>query len=281
MKKGFLLLFIFPAIFCSAQEVRLHIAGGFANYNGDIQQKLITFQSAKGAVSIGGTLNITDKLAIRGDASFAKLEGDDKNNKKIELRNRNLNFQTIIQELSLLAEYDLRNLNDHKITPYFFGGIGLYHFSPYTYDAAGNKNYLIGLRTEGEGIVPGVKEYKTKQFNIPMGGGIKYALSDDIRVGFELGFRLLRTDYLDDVSANYVDQNVLLGAQGPKAVELAFRGDELKNNPHAYPAGGSQRGNAKANDFYYFGLFRIDFRMNWFNRDGSRADHGLRCPSRL
>jgi len=281
MKKAFLVLFIFPALISSAQQVRLHLMGGFANYNGDIQQKLITFESAKGAVSIGGTLNITDQFAIRGDASFAKLQGDDKNNKKVQLRARNLNFQTIIQELSLLAEYDLRNLNDHKITPYIYGGIGLYHFSPYTYDAAGTKNYLIGLRTEGEGIVPGVKEYKTKQFNIPLGGGIKYALSDDIRVGFELGFRLLRTDYLDDVSDTYVDQNILFAAQGPKAVELAFRGDELKDNPQAYPAGGTQRGNKNANDFYYFGLFRIDFRMNWFDRDGSRTDRGLKCPSRL
>jgi opacity protein-like surface antigen len=281
MKKGFLLLLIFPAIVSSAQQVRLHLMGGFANYNGDIQQKLVTFQSAKGAVSIGGTLNITDQLAIRGDASFAKLQGDDKNNKKPQLRSRNLNFQTIIQELSLLAEYDFRNLNDHKFSPYIFGGIGLYHFSPYTFDGAGTKNYLIGLRTEGEGILPGVKEYKTKQFNFPMGGGIKYALSDDIRVGIELGFRLLRTDYLDDVSGAYVDQNVLLAAQGPKAVELAFRGDELKDNPQAYPAGGSQRGNKNANDFYYFGLFRIDFLMNWFDRDGSRADRGLKCPSKL
>src|SRR5689334_827369 len=106
MKKYLFILFIFPAALCEGQEVRLHLMGGFANYNGDIQQKMFTLQDAQGAVSIGGTLNITDKLAIRGDASFTKLRANDKDNKKIQLRNRNLNFQTIIQELSLMAEYD-------------------------------------------------------------------------------------------------------------------------------------------------------------------------------
>jgi opacity protein-like surface antigen len=281
MKKNLVVLFILATSVSISQPVRLHIMGGFANYNGDIQQKKFTLEQAKGAVSIGGTLNITDQLAIRGDASFAKLQGDDKRNKKAELRQRNLNFQSIVQELSLVAEYDFRNLNQHKFSPYVFAGVGAYHFSPYSYDAAGNKFYLLGLSTEGQDIIPGKKVEKTKQFNIPFGGGIKYALSDDIHVGFEIGLRLLGTDYLDDVSTTYVDQNVLLAARGPKAVELAFRGDELKVNPIPYPAAGSQRGNSNANDFYYFGLFRIDFRMNWFDREGSGSDRGLRCPTKL
>jgi hypothetical protein len=182
-----------------------------------------------------------------------------------------------------LGEYDLFSLNDHKLTPYGFLGIGLFHFSPYSFDALGNRVYLSGLSTEGQGILPNKKEYRRTDFNIPIGGGIKYALSDDIHIAFELGLRVLKTDYLDDVSSFYVDQNTLLAARGQTAVNFAFRGDELKNNPSVYPPGGTVRGNNKVNDFYYFGLFRVDFRLNWFDNGdrGGGSRKGLDCPDKF
>jgi opacity protein-like surface antigen len=281
MKKNIFILLIFSSLASVAQPVRLHLMGGFANYSGDIQQKKITLNQAQTAISAGATFNITDRLAIRSDYSFAKLRADDKYNSKPQLRARNLNFQTYIQELTLLAEYDILSLNVHKLSPYVFGGVGVFHFSPYTYDVNGKKVHLAGLSTEGEGIIPGRKPYKTTQLNIPLGAGIKYALSNDIHIAFEIGLRTLKTDYLDDVSATYVDRNTLLAAKGQKAVELAFRGNELKSD-QPYPAGGSQRGNSGANDLYYFGLFRIDFRMNWFDRDGGGGGgRGLQCPVKL
>ncbi|HEX8277584.1 MAG TPA: DUF6089 family protein [Segetibacter sp.] len=280
MKKTLFLLSIFWVSMSVAQPVRLHISGGFGNYNGDIQQKTFTLAQAKAAVGAGATFNITDQLALRGDYTFGRLYGDDKYNVKPGLRARNLNFHTYIQELTVLAEYDIRNLDQHKISPYVFGGFGLFQFSPYTYDSKGKKAHLAGLSTEGQGFFPGRKQYKTVQFNFPLGGGIKYALSDDIRIGFEIGLRVLQTDYLDDVSTTYVDMSTLYSKRGPKAVELAFRGDELKTNPQQYPAEGATRGNSNANDFYYFGLFRIDFRMNWFDNGGSR-EKALRCPVKM
>ena len=48
------------------------------------------------------------------------------------------------------------------------------------------------------------------------------------------------TDYLDDVSTTYVDQALLLTNSGAKAVELAYRGGELKNGS-SYPAAGYYR----------------------------------------
>lgn len=282
MKKNLLLLSILFATASFAQPVRLHLTGGFANYNGDLQQKRFTLSQAKGVIGAGATFNITDQLSVRSDYSFAHLAADDKRSSNPGLRARNLNFNTYIYELTLLGEYDILNLNLHKLSPYVFGGVGIFHFNPYTLDAVGRKVYLAPLSTEGQGVLPGKKEYKKTDFNIPMGGGIKYALSDDIHIGFELGLRVLRTDYLDDVSNVYVDRNTLLAAKGQLAVDFAFRGDELKNNPTSYPAGGTIRGNHKVNDFYYFGLFRIDFRMNWFdNLGGNSRRRGLDCPTRL
>lgn len=261
--------------------------GGFANYAGDIQQKAFTLDQAKGAVGVGASYNITDQLLGRLDLTYAHVGADDKKNiNKPALLARNLNFTSRVYEISLLGEYNIFNLNQQKFSPYVFLGIGLFHFSPYTYDAQGQKIFLSSLNTEGQGILPGRKEYALNQVNIPLGAGIKYALSDDVHVGFELGLRVLKTDYLDDVSATYVERGTLLAARGQLAVDYAFRGDELKDVPRYYPQEGTLRGNSKVNDYYYFGLFRIDFLMNWFDKNGTSGGNrgsrrGLGCPSKF
>lgn len=283
MKKSILFFLIFVTSALCAQPVRLHLMAGFANYSGDIQQKRFTLNQSNAVIGAGATYNITDKFALRSDYSFAHLGADDKFN-KASLRVRNLNFKTIIQELNLLGEYDILNTSDHRLTPYIFAGIGVFKFSPYTTDSAGNKVFLVGLSTEGQGLpgYPARKVYKRTQFNIPLGGGVKFALSEDLFVGFEIGVRKLFTDYLDDVSTTYVDRNTLLNQKGQQAVDYAFRGDELKP-PLAYPADGALRGNSKRNDYYYYGQFRISFRMPWFDNGGSNAVRsgrkGLGCPS--
>lgn len=284
MKKNVFFFLIFLASASIAQPVRLHMMGGFANYSGDIQQKRMTLNQANGVITGGGTLNITDQLALRSDYSFTRLGADDKFN-KVDLRARNLNFKTIIQELTLMGEYDILDLSQHRLTPYVFAGVGIFNFSPYTLDSLANKVWLVGLSTEGQGLpeYPDRKVYKKTQWNIPLGGGLKYALSDDVHVAFEIGVRKLFTDYLDDVSTTYADRNILLTQKGQQAVDYAFRGDELKP-PLAYPADGAMRGNSKRNDYYYYGQFRISFRMPWFDKGGSNMGkgynrRGIGCPS--
>ncbi|CAA9508295.1 MAG: hypothetical protein AVDCRST_MAG96-2329 [uncultured Segetibacter sp.] len=284
MKKNIFFFLIFLTSASIAQPVRLHVMGGFSNYSGDIRQQRFTLDRASSVISAGGTFNITDKLALRSDYSFTRLGADDKYNKP-DLRIRNLNFKTLLQELTLMGEYDIANLNDQRLTPYLFAGIGVFHFSPYTLDTAtGNKVWLAGLSTEGQGLpeYPNRKLYKKTQFNIPVGAGLKYALSDDIYLGFEIGIRKLFTDYLDDVSTTYADRNILFSRKGQQAADYAFRGDELKP-PLPYPRTGSLRGNSKRNDYYYYGQFRISFRMSWFDNRESNINKssrkGLGCPS--
>ena len=158
-------------------------------------------------------------------------------------------------------QYYITPLADHALTPYVFAGVAIYHFNPYTYDTSGSKVYLKSLSTEGEGFVPGRNNYNLTQFAVPIGAGVKLSLTDKINVGLEVGFRKLFTDYLDDVSTTYVDQSLLLVNRGAKAVELAYRGDELKNGSLQYPAAGMQSGSAKNKDLYYF--TGLTFPLNW------------------
>jgi len=63
----------------------------------------------------------------------------------------------------------------------------------------------------------------------------------------------LFTDYLDDVSNRYVDQTILLNARGSKAVEMAYRGGELKGGNPVYPSRyGTVRVVQNTRTSYYF-----------------------------
>src|SRR5690606_14576938 len=114
------------------------------------------------------------------------------------------------------------------------------------------------------------------QLAIPFGGGLRFALNDNIRIGAELGLRKLFTDYLDDVSTVYADQNELMAFRGPEAVELAYRGDELQNSTLSYPAAGAQRGGAKLKDWYYFTGINISLRIGSKGTGGGFGNKRMR-----
>ncbi len=124
------------------------------------------------------------------------------------MRERNLNFHSPIIEVSLVANYSFFDLQINKVTPYIFGGIALFGFNPYTFDTTGSKVYLRNLGTEGQGlnIYPDRKPYSLGQVAIPFGGGIRFRVTDNVYLGYEIGLRKVFTDYLDDVSTTYADQ---------------------------------------------------------------------------
>ena len=268
-----------------AQRFHLNTFLGMANYQGDLQDKRFTFNQAKFAIGAGPSYELSEKLSLRGMLTIGKVAADDKKNSRNTLRN--LNFTSSITDASLVVEYDFKNLNDFSFTPYVFGGFGLYRFIPTTRDSSGIKRNLKPLSTEGEGFYQNRKYYSLNQVNIPFGGGLKFVLNDNIQIGLELSMRKLFTDYLDDVSTTYVDEALLLANRSPKSVELAFRGEELKNGS-TYPAGGTQRGSPKNKDWYYFTGLTTSFRLGWGHDSapgggggGNRSKKGIGCPSRV
>lgn len=276
MKKLFFCLaLLFPAVLINAQRLYFTTFAGISNYQGDLQAKKFTFQQAHFAGGIGLAYQITEQLYGTTSFKIGKLSGDD----KIASKNstRNLKFSSPLTEVQLGLEYDLLNLNQQDLTPYIFGGVAVFHFNPSTIDTAGNKIYLQPLGTEGQGFFNGRKKYNLTQFSVPFGGGIKLALSENIRVSFEIGFRKTFTDYIDDVSTDYVDQALLLANNGQRAVKLAFRGDELKPRL-GYPAAGARRGNPSNKDWYYFSGLAINFRLGATQSRGNGGKSRTGCP---
>src|SRR6185436_3541105 len=205
------------------------------------------------------------------------------------LKTRNLSFKTTIKEVSIGLEASLLDLSTSHFTPYVFGGISLKHFNPWAYGNSGKKTFLQPLSTEGQGLsqFPKQKPYKLTQINVGFGVGARYAINENMNFGIEFSQRKTFTDYLDDVSSIYVDRNALLQAKGAKAVEMAYRGDQLPGGA-AYPNHGEQRGTPSEMDWYYFFGVNIEIKFSAFtklfsnlNSENSSVIHNTRCPKNV
>ena len=268
----------------SAAQLQVGLFGGIANYQGDLVDKL--YQQPGGAFGFTLSYQLTSRVNLRAGLTFAKVSGADSLNKQESLRLRNLDFASPITELSFVGEINSFDLDIKTWSPYVFAGLAIYHFNPYTMDQNGNKVFLQALSTEGQGL-PGyspTKPYALTQIAIPFGGGIKYNVSENLRLSLEVGLRKLFSDMLDDVSGNYADPNDLLVAKGQRAVDYSYRGDEVAGGNPSYPAKGTQRGSPKYKDYYYFTGLHLSFLLpegKGGNGGSARAAKkgGYGCPT--
>jgi hypothetical protein len=232
-------------------------------------------------------------LGIRTALNFGSIEGDDANTKEAggieeSRKARNLNFQSKIFELWVAAEvypfvafeYDPSDTY-HKLRPYFLAGVGGFHFNPQGKDpATGNWVYLRPLHTEGEGFpeYPGHKEYSLWQVNVPLGVGIKYYVTDNTTLSFEVIHRKSFCDYIDDVSKTYVDPSVFYAHMDPATAALAVR--MSNKSATGYTSGGYQpgdkRGTSNNNDSYFSIGIKLGFRL--FAGTDRRYRNSTRCP---
>jgi hypothetical protein len=283
MKKLIIAGILIPA-FLNAQRWHVNVFGGISNYEGDLQNKAFTLDESYGAFGAGLQYDLTRNFSVLWDFTLGKVGASDAYNKP-DLKPRNLSFETQILEGNLLGEYTLFDLRHHRFSPYAFAGLAVYHFNPYAFDTLGHKVFLQPLSTEGEGLpqYPDRKPYSLTQLAIPFGGGVKLRVTNNVVLTYEIGFRKLFTDYLDDVSTSYVDQNILLAAKGPEAVEMAYRGNELKGGNPTYPSAGTLRGGSKYKDWYYFSVIKISIGLN--DKGETPYGRGIRgsvdCPKKL
>ncbi len=280
-------LFVVTTSQLIGQRIHLGVFGGLAAYNGDLTEKIFPKKVTNGAIGISVNYELKDQLMLRGGFTYAIVGGADRFSDKPDLVLRNLAFETKLFEFSAVGEYYFLNLYDHRYSPYIFGGLAIYHFDPYAFNGTKQKIFLKPLSTEGQGIqgYPDRKPYSLTQAALPFGGGIKFAINDNLRVGVEMGLRKLFTDYFDDVSKTYIDPNDLLAARGQLAVDMSYRGDEVPGGDTNYPLKNAQRGGDKHNDYYYFTGIHLTYRLGGSNgggggngggRGGKKGRYG--CP---
>jgi opacity protein-like surface antigen len=280
MKKFLALALLLPTMLHAQWHINLF--GGISNYSGDLQNKMFTTDQSYGAFGVGAQYDFTQHISALSGFNYGHVAAADKFNKP-DLQPRNLSFQSQIFEWNLMGEYNLFDLAEKRFTPYVFAGIAIYHFNPFAFDTLGRKVYLKPLSTEGEGLsqYPNQKPYNLTQFAIPFGAGIKLRVTSNVTLSYEIGFRKLFTDYLDDVSTRYADQTILLNAKGPEAVELAYRGNEVKSGSATYPVAGTVRGNPKNKDWYYFSGIRISIGLNSLTNKIVNRKGVIDCPKKV
>jgi hypothetical protein len=244
------------ALQAQLQHHEIGLTVGVSNYYGDLQNK---FFGSYGYHPMGGIVYkyfMNPRVGVRLGASYTVLSAADSMSQIPVNYARNLSFTTHLfefhgaLEINFLPIEILRN----KATPYIFGGVSVFYFNPYAEDTAGNKVYLRPLSTEGQGLpmYPDRKQYSLVNMAFPFGGGMKFFIGKTLMLTGELGFRYTNTDYLDDVSKSYVNLDTLQAYKGKLSRAMSYRGNTAVGWDHSNPNYGFQRGDAKANDWFWY-----------------------------
>lgn len=232
------------------------------NYYGDLApspNKISTDISfTKPGFGLSYTRRFGPRYSVQAQFMYGTIKGSDAESAdKGDLSNgiyryqRNLSFRNQIKELSVVAIIDLfENQSTYmsrvKWTPYLYAGVAVFMHNPQAMAPA--KDLLGGalpdagqyvdlqpLGTEGQystlnptDVNYGIKPYSLTQISIPFGIGARFRLNEVMDLSADIGFRYTFTDYLDDVSANYVSLGLL---KSPLAQAMSYRTNELPGYP--------------------------------------------------
>jgi hypothetical protein len=229
------------------------------NYYGDLAPKPSRVSTdisfTRPAIGASFMHRFGPRYTVQGQFMVGTLKGSDAESaNKGDLNNgvyrykRNLSFKNQIKELSVTFVFDLfendgNYISRVKWTPYAFVGIAAFLSQPKaqapatdlqgnTLPEAGKWVKLRPLGTEGQHstLDPtdanyGIKPYSLIQAAIPFGLGARVRLTETLDLWADIGFRYTFTDYIDDVSRNYVDLGAL---NTPLAQAMSYRTGELK-----------------------------------------------------
>lgn len=246
----------------TAYPLELWAYTGPATFSGDVPSGL--FQSAKtfadwkpsnANFSLGGGLHyrFARQWETKQTLTLLQFAGSDQWFKNLAYRERNLSFRTRALEWSSLLiwspiHWDVQGRNRHH---HIYAGTGwtVLFFSPQA-ELNGTYHKLRPLGTEGQGLEIGKNTYAKASLNTAFVGGYRYKLNRQYVIGLELNLRKSFSDYLDDVSGTYTNNETLREKRGDVAADLADR--NLSGTPKAQ---GSSRGNPGAKDNYGSLLF--------------------------
>ncbi|MBS1654151.1 MAG: hypothetical protein JSU05_04830 [Bacteroidetes bacterium] len=232
--------------------------------------KDLNLKNTRPSLSVYLTGTYKYAVGLKLEATFGSISAYDSILKPVALSTygryeRNFDFKSKITDLQFAFEihplfFKAWNEDPPRWSPYLVAGIGFFSFNPQT-KLNGRWYNLQPLHTEGQGFLEysDRKPYKLQQVNFPLGFGIKYEISALLNTRFEFVHRILTTDYLDDVSTNYINPslffNYLPSQQAGIAAQLADRqGDRI---PGHITDPGQQRGNSKNNDSYFSFQFKL------------------------
>ena len=302
MQKVFILILtiLLLPVFSQAQKwkrqrVEYSFGLGATNFLGDLGGRnqqgtdfIMDFEikATRYAASLGYRYQIGKDWYVKANLLYAKVSGNDNLTGEPARRRRELSFKSDIIELSGQLEYMLikqksghlyrlrgvRGKSWFRFEVYLLGGIGVIWYDPKSTDRNGNWQRLAPLNTEGQGLPRGPKDYSQFTAVIPYGIGIRRNLSGGARsrhfgswsISLELTMRKTFSDYIDDVSTTYYQDenggtNQIAAANGDQA---AYFADPSGNTSIYSGAFGEpqQRGDVTDKDAYMLGILSINYK---------------------
>lgn len=282
-----LILFFLPFISMSQQwkKTRKEIlfGAGAANLLGDLGgadqigthlMKDLEISLTRPMVAGGYRYKLSPTMAVKGFGGWARLTGNDLLTDEPSRNNRNLSFRTNIFTASVHYEYSVieekvksryaRKGKKFPLNIYFFGGMGFFYFNPEAKYYDGKWYKLKPLNTEGQGLAGSEgKDYPLFQFCVPLGIGFKFPINREWSIGIEYSITKTFTDYIDDVSTTYYDNDAIRAAYGDVAAYFAdpsttpTREAPIKGGTKA----GEKRGETTYNDSFMFAWLHVSYKL--------------------
>ncbi len=207
---------------------------------------------------------LIEGLYVSGGIYYGRIQCADSLSVYGPRKGRNLSFRNDLIEVSTRAEYAFYSSYDVgsrgryilDFRSYAFLGVGGFYNNPKARNSAGKWVALQPLMTEGPS-----NKYSQFQVCFPMGFGIFYTYKKTHRIGWEMGWRWTRTDYVDDISTSTPDRDQV----SDEAWDLSYRSDEIVvRSPDIpdtvqYSTPGAIRGDPHKKDSYVFTNFTYSY----------------------
>lgn len=256
----------------SKKEITIGIGG--TNFLGDLggANQIGTDYSLKDwdfpSVSFGGSIAYRYRwhpyYSTSTVLNIGMVRGNDAHTTEFARSNRNLHFRSPVINLSqryeiiLLANekvgrhYNipgLKGFKDKNDQVYLFAGFGVMYFNPKA-QYQGSWVALHPLHTGGQGLPGGPEQYKRVTATVPLGIGMRFGINRTWRVGLEFTYVKTFSDYIDDVSGNYYDRDVILAQYGEQSYYLA----NPSPNPSLFTDATALRGDKEKDAIFYANL---------------------------
>ena len=250
----------------------------------------LEFSKTNFAAQVNYQYYLGQKVALRTSFTYGKVSGDDALTSEMFRHNRNLSFQSIILEAGLGFEYqflkeklgnvyNLKSSTGKKLGTksfslgmYVTAGVAGFYFNPKAIGPDGSLVALKPLKTEGQGLPNGAKEYSNYNIAIPIGFGVRKSLGRTIGLKFELTHRFTFTDYIDDASTVYYSPSVLAAEVG--GLSPYFANPELGELWSSVTRPGEQRGDPTDRDGYMFFMasfyVKLETKQKYYGRNKVR-----------
>ncbi|CAM3740399.1 outer membrane beta-barrel protein [Aquirufa aurantiipilula] len=259
---------------------------GSSTYLGDISPAMTLMdvggKTLRWNAGVQYTRHFKKHFSIQGSFTYIRIAADDNYfdpaGRFEPSYGRNLHFRTDMQELSLIGIYEIlgneENLPKRRtLSPYVYLGLSGLYFNP---TARAKAIYDIDPLSTVPPIQQGWINLKDKQTEavdyskitgaVPFGFGLRYKLNQSFDIGFDFGYRIAFSDYLDDVSDNRVNVPAVTSLITDRSSEWYAANTLVDRRPYLLQAAqGNTSGNppliAKGSDQYFTTQIRLIYHL--------------------